>query len=78
MLSDLAIVEFRRQMLDAVRDFQEGKPAIGTGDAAIPRDVCAYQAIIPKTSDWRTYPARYVWENNDGPALESNYQTSQS
>src|SRR6478735_1256366 len=33
--SDVAIVEFRKQMVDAVRAFQQGKPAIGTGADAI-------------------------------------------
>ena len=59
--SDLAIVEFRKQMLDALREVEAGKPAIGTGENAIPRSVCAYQAVIPKTTDWRAYEARYVW-----------------
>jgi phthalate 4,5-dioxygenase len=59
--SDLAIVEFRRRMLDAVRAFQAGAPPIGTGELSIPADVCAYQAIVPKSVDWRTYAARYVW-----------------
>ena len=70
--SDLAIVEFRRQMLDAVRAVQDGKPAIGTGDSAIPASVCAYQAIVPKSTDWRSFEARYVWDNQ-APALEPSY-----
>ncbi|MGH8235555.1 MAG: Rieske 2Fe-2S domain-containing protein [Steroidobacteraceae bacterium] len=72
--SDVAIVEFRRQMVEAVRAFQEGKPAIGTGDFHIPADVCAYQAIVPKTLDWRSYPARYVWDQT-GPELEPSHST---
>lgn len=60
--SDLAIVEFRRQMVDAVRDFMAGKPAIGTGDGAIPATVCSYQTIVPKTTDWRAFEAKYVWD----------------
>jgi phthalate 4,5-dioxygenase oxygenase subunit len=75
--SDLAIVEFRRQMIDAVRDFQEGKPAIGTGDLAIPKEVCSYQAVIPKTIDWREFQTRYVWEDAKGPELEHNYEIKQ-
>lgn len=59
--SDLAIVEFRKQMLEAVRDVEAGGPAIGVGDAAIPRSVCAYQAVIPKTTDWRAHEPGYVW-----------------
>ncbi|MDP3753294.1 MAG: Rieske 2Fe-2S domain-containing protein [Polaromonas sp.] len=70
--SDLAIVEFRRQMLDAVRAVQDGKPAIGTGNSAIPAGVCAYQAIVPKSTDWRSFEARYVWDNQ-APALEPSY-----
>jgi phthalate 4,5-dioxygenase oxygenase subunit len=65
--SDLAIVEFRRQMLDAVRAFAKGDPAIGTGDQAITPDVCAFQAIVPKTTDWRGFEARYVWTASAGP-----------
>jgi phthalate 4,5-dioxygenase oxygenase subunit len=72
--SDLAVVEFRRQMVEAVKAFQEGKPAIGTGDARIPSDVCAYQAIVPKTTDWRSYQTRYVWDQG-GPMLEPSYST---
>lgn len=73
--SDLAIVEFRKLMLDAVHAFQKGEPAMGTGDSAIPASVCAFQAIIPKTSDWRTYDARYVWDSAE-PALEPSYSTA--
>ena len=47
--SDRAIIEFRNQMVDAVRAFQQGKPAIGTGADCIPAEVCAFQAMVPKT-----------------------------
>jgi phthalate 4,5-dioxygenase len=73
--SDLAIVEFRKQMLDAVRSFQAGGPAIGTGELAIPRSVCAFQAIVPKTTDWREFAAKPVWED-PGPVLEPSYSVS--
>ena len=36
----------------------DGQPAIGTGEDAITPAVCAFQAIVPKTTDWRTYEAR--------------------
>lgn len=75
--SDLAIVEFRRQMLDAVRAFQDGEPAIGTGASAIPATVCAFQAIVPKSTDWRSFPAAYVWADAQ-PALEPSYSTPAS
>ena len=72
--SDLAIVEFRKQMVEAVRAFQAGAPAIGTGDAGVPASVCAFQAIVPKSTDWRAFEARYVWDTS-GPALEPSYST---
>ena len=51
--SDQAVVEFRKQMVAAARAFAEGAPAIGTGDARIAQGVCSFQAVIPKSSDWR-------------------------
>jgi phthalate 4,5-dioxygenase oxygenase subunit len=70
--SDLAVVEFRRQMVEAVRDFAAGKPAIGTGESAIPATVCSFQAIVPKSVDWRSYDATPVWQSG-GPVLEPSY-----
>jgi phthalate 4,5-dioxygenase oxygenase subunit len=58
--SDLAIVEFRQRMLQAVRSFMAGEAPIGTGDNRIPVQVCAYQSIIPKTTDWRQFDAKPV------------------
>lgn len=52
--SDQAIVEFRKQMVEAARSFAGGAPAIGTGAAQVPRGVCSFQAVMPKTTDWRT------------------------
>jgi phthalate 4,5-dioxygenase oxygenase subunit len=76
--SDVAVVEFRRVMLDAVKAFQAGETAIGTGDKAIPRDVCSFQSIVSKETDWRQFaaqPVRPVRDVLDGqPELESNYQ----
>lgn len=59
--SDLAIVEFRKRMIEAVHSFTSGGAAIGTGDLSIPAHICSYQAIIPKTSDWKAYEAHYVF-----------------
>lgn len=76
--SDVAIVEFRRQMLEAVEAFQHGEPAIGTGESSITVDVCAFQAIVPKTTDWRAHEAKYVWasESSNAPALEPSYSVA--
>lgn len=75
--SDVAIVAFRRQMLDAVRAFQAGGPAIGTGELRIPAQICSFQSIVPKTTDWRAFAAQYVWNDGSGnaaaPALEPSY-----
>lgn len=72
--SDIAVVEFRKQMLDALRAFQTGATAIGTGELRIPESIVAYQAIIPKTTDWRAFAGSYVWDSKK-PALEPSYST---
>ena len=52
--SDLAVVEFRRVMTDAVKAFQKGEPAIGTGPHRIPHATLrSFQGIVPKGTDWR-------------------------
>jgi phthalate 4,5-dioxygenase oxygenase subunit len=72
--SDLAIVEFRRQMIEAVEAFRRGEPAIGTGEAAIPPEVCAFQAIVPKTTDWREHRVQYIWKGDmPQPEFEPSY-----
>ena len=77
--SDLAIVEFRKQMLEAVRAFEQGAPAIGTGAEAATPTVCAFQAIVPKTTDWRSYEARYIWQDGmEKPELEPSYSVKGS
>jgi phthalate 4,5-dioxygenase len=70
--SDIAIVEFRRQMVDAVRAFADGHAAIGTGEHAVATEVCAYQAILPKTTDWRAHAAEPVWDAQ-ARALDDSY-----
>ena len=57
---DLAVVEFRRTMLEAVKAFQAGKPVIGTGDGHVRASVCSFQGIFPKSTDWRTCDVRPV------------------
>jgi phthalate 4,5-dioxygenase oxygenase subunit len=51
---DLAVVEFRRVMLEAVRAFQAGGTAIGTGGDHVDTSVCSFQGIFAKKTDWRT------------------------
>lgn len=72
--SDIAVVEFRRRMLDAVQEFQNGDAAIGTGELKIPASDVSYQAIVPKTVDWRNFEADYIW-TKPVAALEPSYNT---
>ncbi len=54
--SDIAIVEYRRLMVDAARSVSKGKPAIGTMTPRIPPvDIASFQGIIDKTEDWRAF-----------------------
>lgn len=75
--SDLAIMEFRQQMVEALRDFMNGSGAIGTGGKAIPDGICSFQAIMPKEVDWRDFDTGYVWEPSAAreEELEPSYST---
>ena len=48
------------------------KVTIGTGELAVPAKVCSFQAIVPKSVDWRSYEVKPVWETS-GPVLEPSY-----
>jgi phthalate 4,5-dioxygenase oxygenase subunit len=53
--SDLAIVEFRRIMVEAVRAFTQGDKAIGTGTPHVPKaKLRSFEGIVPKSTDWKT------------------------
>lgn len=73
--SDLAVVEFRKQMVAAAQSFQQGEPAIGTGDNFVPDWVCSFQAIVPKTTDWRDFETGFVWEGGVAK-LEDSYSVA--
>lgn len=49
--SDLAIVEFRRVMVEAVKRFAAGAPAIGADVVAT--HVRSFEGVVPKATDWR-------------------------
>jgi len=73
--SDLAIVEFRRRMLAALDEFAGGAEPVGLGANAIPKEICSFQAIVPKSVDWREYRVSYVWDDVPaGRKLDSNYE----
>ena len=59
--SDLAIVEFRRLMVDAARTMAESGKPLGIGDDVPPRaGIQSYQEVLPKTVNWRTKVAGSV------------------
>ena len=54
--SDLAIVEFRRIMVKAVREFMQGKtpPALGLSEPDKLK-LASWERIVPKSIDWRDF-----------------------
>ena len=53
--SDLAVAQFRRMMVAAVKQFQGGAPAIGTSGPRVPHiGLASFEGIVPQTTDWRT------------------------
>lgn len=52
--SDLAIVQFRRQMVQAARKVAAGGPVIGTGnDRVTLNKLQSFEGIVPKDTEWR-------------------------
>jgi len=52
--SDLAIVEFRRLMVDAAKKVAEGGKAIGTEEPRVRHaTINSREGVFPKTTDWR-------------------------
>jgi phthalate 4,5-dioxygenase oxygenase subunit len=52
--SDVAVSQFRRQMVAAARRFAEGGPAIGTTEPHIPHvKLSSFEGIVTKATDWR-------------------------
>jgi phthalate 4,5-dioxygenase oxygenase subunit len=53
--SDIAIIQFRRMMVDAARAMRDGGPAIGRTSPQIPHATLrSFEGIVPKSVDWRT------------------------
>jgi len=53
--SDIAVIQFRRQMIAAARRFRDGGPAIGTTEPRIKQaQLSSFEGIVPKSTDWRT------------------------
>jgi phthalate 4,5-dioxygenase oxygenase subunit len=53
--SDVAIVQWRRLMIEAARNLAEGGAALGRTEPRVPlRDIASFEGVVPKTTDWRT------------------------
>ena len=53
--SDMAIVQFRRIMIEAARRVRDGGPAIGTSPGRVPHvKLRSFEGIVPKTTQWTT------------------------
>jgi phthalate 4,5-dioxygenase oxygenase subunit len=50
--SDIAIVEFRRQMVEAAQAMRERSVALGAGSDW--STLCSFEGVVPKSVDWRT------------------------
>jgi phthalate 4,5-dioxygenase oxygenase subunit len=52
--SDLAIVAFRKQMVEAAQQMQRGGPAIGAQQPRIPHAALhSFEGVVPREDDWR-------------------------
>jgi phthalate 4,5-dioxygenase oxygenase subunit len=52
--SDMAIVQFRRVMLEAVRRLEAGGGPIGLVEPHVPPSkLCSFQGVVPKSEGWR-------------------------
>jgi phthalate 4,5-dioxygenase oxygenase subunit len=53
--SDMAIVQFRRVMIEAARRVAVNEPAIGTAPGCIPQvRLRSFEGIVPKSTNWKT------------------------
>jgi phthalate 4,5-dioxygenase oxygenase subunit len=53
--SDIAVIQFRRIMIDAARRMAAGGPALGRTEPHLPHArISSYEGVVPKTTDWRT------------------------
>ncbi|WP_426959177.1 Rieske 2Fe-2S domain-containing protein [Muricoccus radiodurans] len=52
--SDIAVIQFRRILLDAVARHEAGADPIGLAAPHLPQaKLASYQGVVPKTEDWR-------------------------
>jgi phthalate 4,5-dioxygenase oxygenase subunit len=52
--SDVAIVQWRRLMIEAAKAVAEGAPALGRTEPRVPlHDIASFEGLVPKGVDWR-------------------------
>jgi phthalate 4,5-dioxygenase oxygenase subunit len=56
--SDVAIVQFRRQMVAAAKQAAAGGPVIGTTSTSRPVDLASFEGLAAKDTDWRALTRR--------------------
>ena len=52
--SDVAVVAFRRLMVEAARTMRDDGPAIGTTDRIPHASIRSFEGVVPKTVNWRS------------------------
>ena len=55
--SDLAVAQFRRMMVAAAKNYEQGAPALGTEKRVRYVELASFEGIVPKTTDWRALSA---------------------
>lgn len=65
--SDVAIVQFRRQMVAAAKAVQKGEPAIGASARTRHVDLASFEGLVPKSADWRTFSTRNARQSEPAP-----------
>jgi phthalate 4,5-dioxygenase len=68
--SDLAVAQFRRLMVAALKKFQEGGPALGATEKIAYGSLASFEGVVPKTTDWRTLGAA-TEERSEGALARS-------
>ncbi|MBU1374475.1 MAG: Rieske 2Fe-2S domain-containing protein [Alphaproteobacteria bacterium] len=58
--SDVAIIQFRRQMVAAAKACAAGEPAIGTDSGSRMVDLASFEGVVSRAADWRTYTTRHA------------------
>jgi phthalate 4,5-dioxygenase oxygenase subunit len=53
--SDIAVIQFRRIMIEAARRVAAGGPALGRTEPHLPHaKISSFEGVVPKAADWRT------------------------